>query len=106
MSSQNITFCIDKISRYYIRIGMNLGTVLFEDNDVFGNCVNIASRVQAAAPPEHIYITGRLYDAIRGDKDIQFRLIGSRQLRGVKEETDIYEIAHRDNNDPKTANSL
>jgi class 3 adenylate cyclase len=77
---------------YYLRIGMNMGTVLFEDRDVFGNSVNIASRVQALAPPEHIYITEFLHEAIRGDRDFQFRFIGHEQLKGVKNKTGIYEI--------------
>lgn len=78
--------------RYYLRIGMNMGAVLFEDHDVFGNSVNIASRVQAIAPPEHIFITEDLYQAIRDDKDIRCRFIGHEQLKGVKNKTGIYEI--------------
>jgi class 3 adenylate cyclase len=77
---------------YYLRIGMNMGTVLFEERDVFGNSVNIASRVQALAPPEHIYITEHLYEAIRDDKKMRFRFIGTEQLKGVKDKTGIYEI--------------
>ena len=83
---------VDETGRYYLRIGMNIGKVLFEDNDVFGNSVNIASRVQALAPPERIYITEHLYEAIRDDKDVQCRFIGLEQLKGVKEKTGIYEI--------------
>jgi class 3 adenylate cyclase len=71
---------------------MNMGTVIFENRDVFGNAVNIASRVQAVAPPEHIYITQRLYDEIKNDEGIQFRYIGCEQLKGVKGKTPIYEI--------------
>ncbi len=63
-----------------------------ENRDVFGNAVNIASRVQAVAPPEHIYITQRLYDEVKGDKEMQFRFIGHEQLKGVKDKTPIYEI--------------
>ncbi len=82
----------DETGRYYLRIGMNMGRVLFESNDVFGNSVNIASRVQALAPPERIFITEKLYDAIKDDKDVQCRFIGLEQLKGVKEKTGIYEI--------------
>jgi len=82
----------DETGRYYLRIGMNMGTVLCEDHDVFGNSVNIASRVQAIAPPEHIFITEDLYQAIRGDEDIPCRFIGYEQLKGVKNKTGIYEI--------------
>jgi class 3 adenylate cyclase len=93
--------------RYYIRIGMNMGTVLFEDHDVFGNSVNIASRVQAIAPPEHIFITEHLYEVIKDDKDIQFRFVGHEQLKGVKDKTGIYEIiCDGGKNDPGTRDIL
>jgi class 3 adenylate cyclase len=82
----------DKTGEYYLRIGMNMGTVILENRDVFGNAVNIASRVQAVAPPEHIYITQRLYDEVKDDKDMQFRFISHEQLKGVKDKTPIYEI--------------
>jgi class 3 adenylate cyclase len=87
---------VDETGRYYLRIGMNKGPVLFEDRDIFGNAVNIASRVQAIAPPEHIFITEDLYEAIRNDKDIQCRFIGLEQLKGVREKTRIYEILSED----------
>ncbi len=77
---------------YYLRIGLNRGTVLFENHDVFGNAVNIASRVQALAPPEHIYITECLYEAVRDAADIECRFIGNQQLKGVKDRTGIYEV--------------
>ena len=82
----------DEAGQYLLRIGMNMGPVLFEDHDIFGNAVNIASRVQALAPPERIFITARLYEAIREDRDVQCCFVGLEQLKGVKEKTGIYEI--------------
>ena len=82
----------DNMGQYFLRIGMNMGSVLVENRDVFGNAVNIAARVQAVAPPEHIYITQRLYDAVKDDRDMKFRLISHEQLKGVKEKTTLYEI--------------
>ena len=81
---------------YYLRIGLNMGTVLMENHDVFGNAVNIASRVQALAPPEHIYITECLHEAVRDAADIRCRLIGREQLKGVKDKTGIYEVVPGD----------
>ncbi len=86
--------------QYYLRIGMNMGTVLLEDHDVFGNAVNIASRVQAIAPPEHIYITQNLYDEIKGNRKMRFQYIGHQQLKGVKDKTPIYEIVCADEREP------
>jgi len=82
----------DDVGQYYLRIGMNMGTVILENHDVFGNAVNIASRVQAIAPPEHIYITQRLFDEVKSNKEMQFRFIGHEQLKGVKDKTPIYEL--------------
>lgn len=97
---------VDETGRYYLRIGMNMGTVLFEDNDVFGNSVNIASRVQAIAPPEHIFITGDLYQAIKDDKDIRCRFIGHEQLKGVKNKIGIYEIICCDGENDEGARNI
>lgn len=82
--------------RYYLRIGMNIGNVLFENNDVFGNAVNIASRVQAIAPPERIFITSQLFSLIKDEEGMQFGFIGDKQLKGVRELTGIYEVSDMD----------
>jgi class 3 adenylate cyclase len=82
----------DTTGQYHLRIGMNMGTVVLENRDVFGNVVNIASRVQALAPPEHIYITQHLYEEIKDDGQIRFRFVGDEQLKGVKGKTALYEI--------------
>lgn len=97
----------DEPDHYYLRIGMNIGPVLCEDHDVFGNSVNIASRVQALAPPEHIFITEGLYEAIRGDKEVRCRFVGREQLKGVRDKTGIYEIiCGGGKDDPETADVI
>ena len=83
---------VDETGRYYLRIGMNRGPVLFEERDIFGNAVNIASRVQAFAPPERIFITEQLYREIKDAEGLKCRFISREQLKGVKEKTGIYEI--------------
>ncbi len=82
----------DASERYYLRIGMNMGSVLFENNDIFGNAVNIASRVQDIAPPERIYITGTLRQNLGQADQLQVRPVGRKQLKGVKSTTEIFEI--------------
>ena len=71
---------------------MYMGTGILENHDVFGNAVNIVSRVQAIPLPEHIYITQRLYGEVKSNKEMQFRFIGHEQLKGVKDKTPIYKI--------------
>lgn len=78
--------------RYYLRIGMNIGRVLFEHNDVFGNAVNIASRVQDLTPPGRIYVTRNFTDHIRAKFDLRVRFIRQEQLKGVRHPIDIFEL--------------
>lgn len=83
---------VDSSQAYSIRIGLNLGSVLFENNDIFGNAVNIASRVQDLTPPGRIFITRELFEAINHDPDIVTAFIGDEVLKGVRHPTGIYEI--------------
>jgi class 3 adenylate cyclase len=82
----------DPADHYFLRIGMSMGSVLFENNDVFGNAVNIASRVQDLAPPERIYITDALRQHLAPVDHPHLRSIGHIQLKGVKATTEVFEI--------------
>ena len=66
-----------------IRIGIHLGDVTFENNDVFGNGVNIASRLQSIADPGGIYISESIHNAIRSQKDIESQYLGEVKLKNV-----------------------
>ena len=66
-----------------IRIGIHLGDVTFENEDVFGDGVNIASRLQSIADPGGIYISESIQNAIRSQKDIKSQYIGEVKLKNV-----------------------
>ena len=66
-----------------IRIGIHLGDVTTENGDVFGDGVNIASRLQAIADPGGIYISDSVEHAIRGNTDIHSKFLGAIQLKNV-----------------------
>lgn len=83
---------VDVSQAYSLRIGMNIGRVLYTDNDIFGNAVNISSRVQDMTPPGSIYITGELWLAVSHDVDMAINFIGNKALKGVKSSTAIYEV--------------
>lgn len=75
-----------------LRIGIHLGEVVFENNDVFGDGVNIASRLQALAPVGCIWISEAVYNTITNKKNIQAKFVGEEVLKNVKEPMRIYEI--------------
>jgi len=74
------------------RIGIHLGDLLQEAERLFGNGVNVASRIELLAPPGGIYVSGEIYQQVRNQKGLTFRDLGERQLRNIKEPVRIYEL--------------
>src|SRR6478752_3250534 len=79
---------------FLLRIGIHLGEVVFENNDVFGDGVNIASRIQSVAIPGSIFISGKVYDEIKNRKEIQAMPIGRYSLKNVKGEMELFAISN------------
>lgn len=78
--------------RYQLRIGMHLGEVLFENEDVFGDGVNIASRVQSITPAGLIYVTEAVYANISNKKDFHGKFLREEQLKNVQQPIRIYQV--------------
>ena len=77
---------------FKIRIGIHLGEVLFDQNDVYGDGVNIASRIQDKAPPGSIYISESVYRNIQNKKGIGADFISEEFLKNVKHPIRIFEV--------------
>jgi adenylate cyclase len=75
-----------------LRIGIHLGEVVFENNDVFGDGVNIASRLQALAPVGGIWISEAVYNTIVNKKNIEAKFVSEELLKNVKDPMRIYEV--------------
>ena len=78
---------------FQLRIGIHLGEVMFEENDVFGDGVNIASRLQAIASPGSIYISEAVHNNIANKKEINTKFVRAETLKNVKEPVRIYEVS-------------
>src|SRR5574339_46032 len=68
---------------FQLRIGIHLGEVVFENDDVFGDGVNISSRIQAIANPGSIYVSEPVHQNVSNKKDIQTRFIQEVMLKNV-----------------------
>ncbi|ULQ54570.1 adenylate/guanylate cyclase domain-containing protein [Flavihumibacter fluvii] len=79
-------------NEYQLRIGIHLGEVVVENDDVFGDGVNIASRIQAIAHPGSIFISDAVYQNISNKKDFQAKFVGEETLKNVKDPVRIYEV--------------
>jgi TolB-like protein len=82
----------DDVPGLKLRIGIHLGDVVFENHDVFGDGVNIASRIQALAPVGGIWISESVHKSISNKKGINSRFVQEEILKNVKEPVRIYEV--------------
>lgn len=80
------------LKEFQLRIGIHLGEVVFENDDVFGDGVNIASRIQAIAIPGSIYLSESVHNNISNKKDFQTLFVREESLKNVKEPLRIYEL--------------
>ena len=74
------------------RIGVNLGDVIAEDNNLYGTGVNVAVRLEQLAEPGGICISQTVYDQVRKIVEIPFQDIGERRLKNITEPIRVYRI--------------
>jgi TolB-like protein/class 3 adenylate cyclase len=78
---------------FRLRIGIHVGDVLFSANDVHGDGVNVASRIQALAEPGAICISGTVYDEIRNKPGTRAKDLGEKRLKNVARPIRVYALA-------------
>src|SRR5262245_66482272 len=78
--------------RIEFRIGVNLGDVIVEKGDVFGDGVNIAARLEQIAPPGGICLSEDAYRQVRGKIDIPIADVGEQQLKNIANPMRVYRI--------------
>lgn len=77
-----------------VRIGIHAGDILLNEEGVFGNGVNIASRIETLSVPGVIFISDRVYDDVKNHQHILTRDIGYFDLKNVEQPIHIYAIAN------------
>lgn len=77
-----------------LRIGIHQADTIFEDADVYGDSVNIASRLESLAVPGSIFISAKVYDDIKNQNDIHATSLGKYVLKNVKEPVEIFAISN------------
>ena len=78
--------------RQAFRIGLHLGDVIVTDEDVFGDTVNIASRLEALAEPGSIVLSASVHEQVRDKVALPFRLQGSRSLKNIDRPIKVYAL--------------
>lgn len=75
-----------------VRIGINLGEVRIEDEDLFGDEVNIAARIQPLAEPGGICITREVYDHVKSKLSFVASNMGPKELKNITHKVEVFKI--------------
>ena len=79
-------------SRIEFRIGINVGDIVVEDGDIFGDGVNVAARLEALAEPGGICVAARVQEDAAGKLDLAFEDIGEQQLKNIARPVRAYRV--------------
>ena len=78
--------------RIVLRIGINLGDVVVDGEDLLGDGVNVAARLEQLCAPGSVLISGTAFDHLQGKLDLPLRFTGERQLKNIERPVRTYEV--------------
>jgi TolB-like protein/class 3 adenylate cyclase/Flp pilus assembly protein TadD len=79
-------------SRIVLRVGINLGDVVVEGNDLYGDGVNIAARLESLADPGRVFVSRTVFNHVRGKVKLEFEDLGEQHLKNIAEPVRIYRL--------------
>ena len=79
--------------RLCFRIGINLGDIILEEGDIYGDGVNVAARLEGLAEPGGICLAGSVYNQVKGKLDVAFVASGRHQVKNIAEPVETYRVA-------------
>src|SRR5579863_5737814 len=83
---------VTPLMRMALRIGINLGDIIIEDGDIFGDGVNVAARLEALAEPGGICVSRVVRDQVRDRLDIAFDDLGERQVKNIARPVRVFRV--------------
>jgi adenylate cyclase len=91
MARRNTEVSVEK--RILFRIGINLGDVVAEGDDLLGDGVNVAARLEGIAEPGGICLSRAAYDQARGKIDLAVKDLGEQRLKNIAEPVQVYSVS-------------
>ena len=83
---------IDPEKRIVFRMGINLGEIIVDDGDIFGDGVNIAARLQALADPGGLCVSGKVLEEVKSRLDIAYQDRGPQRLKNIPDPVNVYAV--------------
>jgi adenylate cyclase len=78
--------------RMWFRVGLNLGDVMVDKGDLFGDGVNVAARLQAMADPGGILISGTVFDHVKDKLTVGFDALGAKAVKNMPTQVSVYRV--------------
>jgi adenylate cyclase len=78
--------------RLRLRIGVNLGDIIVEDSDIYGDGVNVAARLEALADPGGVCVSGTVFDHVKGKIGVEFADLGEQRVKNIDQPVRVYRI--------------
>ena len=79
--------------RIELRIGINLGDIIVDDDDIFGDGVNVAARLEGLCDPGQVYISAVVHDQVEGKIDAAFDDLGERTVKNIDKPIRVFRIS-------------
>ena len=77
-----------------VRLGLHMGTVVFENKKIYGDSVNIASRIESMGVPGTVLFSKKIRDEIKNQPDIKIKSLGKFSFKNVEEEMEVFALAN------------
>jgi class 3 adenylate cyclase/TolB-like protein len=78
--------------RIRYRVAINLGDVIFDEGDIYGDGVNIAARLEALAESGGIVVSGATYDMLKNQISVGYKFLGEKHLKNIETPVRVYQV--------------
>jgi adenylate cyclase len=90
LAERNAT--LPELRRMHLRIGVNLGDVMVDGGDLFGEGVNIAARLQEIAEPGGVLVSGSVFEQVRNKLSLGFDYLGAQTVKNIADAVPAYRV--------------
>ncbi len=77
-----------------VRIGIHTGDIIFSEEEIIGDSVNVASRIESLAVPGSVFISDKVYDEIKNQESVKTSLLKTFKLKNIEKPIEVYAISN------------
>ena len=90
MTERNVD--VPREKRIEFRAGINVGDIILDEGDIYGDGVNIAARLESLAEPGTVYISGAVFDQVRNKLPLRYDFLGEQHVKNISEAVRVYRV--------------